>query len=173
MIKRIGNTPIQERHKASCHCGAVVLELTLPDGVVDPRRCDCSLCRRRGAIVASVPLSGIRILQGRRRCAATSSTPAPPSTTSAASAASTPTISAAPIRPSMVTTSPASKASIRSNWARCHCSMASTIRRIGWSDRQGLICSCSALRGCDNLARPAAWRALSPHNLACQQGARL
>lgn len=26
MIKRIGNTPIQERHKASCHCGAVVLE---------------------------------------------------------------------------------------------------------------------------------------------------
>jgi len=64
MIKRIGNTPIQEKHKASCHCGAVVLELTLPDGVVDPRRCDCSLCRRRGAIVASVPLSGIRILQG-------------------------------------------------------------------------------------------------------------
>ncbi|MDX7710082.1 NUDIX hydrolase N-terminal domain-containing protein [Aeromonas caviae] len=43
---------------------AVVLELTLPDGVVDPRRCDCSFCRRRGAIVASVPLSGIRILQG-------------------------------------------------------------------------------------------------------------
>ncbi len=44
MIKRIGNTPIQERHKASCHCGAVVLELSLSDGVVDPRRCDCSLC---------------------------------------------------------------------------------------------------------------------------------
>lgn len=64
MITRIGNTPIQKKHKASCHCGAVVLELTLPDGVVDPRRCDCSFCRRRGAIVASVPLSGIRILQG-------------------------------------------------------------------------------------------------------------
>ena len=63
MIKRIGNTPIEEKHKASCHCGAVVLELSLPDGVVDPRRCDCSLCRRRGAIVASVPLAGIRILR--------------------------------------------------------------------------------------------------------------
>ena len=60
MITRIGNTPIQKKHKASCHCGAVVLELTLPDGVVDPRRCDCSFCRRRGAIVASVPLLTIR-----------------------------------------------------------------------------------------------------------------
>jgi hypothetical protein len=46
------------------HCGKVVLELDLPDGIVNPRRCDCSICRRKGAIVASVPLSGIRILQG-------------------------------------------------------------------------------------------------------------
>jgi hypothetical protein len=41
-----------------------VLELALPDGIVDPRRCDCSMCRRKGAIVASVPLSGLRIVQG-------------------------------------------------------------------------------------------------------------
>jgi hypothetical protein len=64
MIKNVGGTPIQRKHRASCHCGAVVLELDLPDGIVDPRRCDCSLCRRRGAIVASVPLSGLRIVQG-------------------------------------------------------------------------------------------------------------
>ncbi len=51
-------------HRLRCHCGAVVLELQLPDGIVDPRRCDCSLCRRRGAIVASVPLAGLRVLQG-------------------------------------------------------------------------------------------------------------
>jgi hypothetical protein len=42
----------------------VELELELPDGIVDPRRCDCSLCRRKGAVVASVPLSGIRIVKG-------------------------------------------------------------------------------------------------------------
>jgi hypothetical protein len=42
----------------------VELELSLPDGIVDPRRCDCSMCRRRGAIVASVPLSGIKIIKG-------------------------------------------------------------------------------------------------------------
>lgn len=65
MYKKIGPTEILAKHKASCHCGAVVLELDLPDGVVDPRRCDCSMCRRRGAIAASVPLSGLRIVQGQ------------------------------------------------------------------------------------------------------------
>lgn len=55
---------IQPVHRASCHCGAVQLELDLPNGLVELRRCDCSLCRRRGAIVASVPLDGLRILAG-------------------------------------------------------------------------------------------------------------
>jgi len=64
MIKRVGATEIKSKHRLSCHCGAVVLELDLPDGIVNPRRCDCSLCRRRGAIVASVPLAGIRMIQG-------------------------------------------------------------------------------------------------------------
>ncbi|MEW6762465.1 MAG: GFA family protein [Pseudomonadota bacterium] len=64
MMKQVGTTVIQPLHKASCHCGAVELELSLPNGIVDPRRCDCSICRRKGAIVASVPLSGIRIVKG-------------------------------------------------------------------------------------------------------------
>lgn len=64
MLKIVGNTIIQEKHKATCHCGAVELELDLPNGIVDARRCDCSMCRRRGAIVASVPLSGIKIVKG-------------------------------------------------------------------------------------------------------------
>ena len=64
MIKNVGGTEIKTKHRASCHCGAVILELALPDGIVDPRRCDCSICRRKGAIVASVPLAGITIIQG-------------------------------------------------------------------------------------------------------------
>lgn len=63
-LKAIDGVPIESKHKASCHSGAVELELELPEGLVDVRRCDCSLCRRRGAIVASIPLSGIRIIQG-------------------------------------------------------------------------------------------------------------
>jgi hypothetical protein len=64
MIKKVGATTILPKHVATCHCGSVVLELDLPDGIVDPRRCNCSICRRKGAVVASVPLSGIRILRG-------------------------------------------------------------------------------------------------------------
>lgn len=64
MIKKIGNVEIKPTHKASCHCGAVQFELELSDGIVNPRRCNCSMCRRRGAIAASVPLSGIKITKG-------------------------------------------------------------------------------------------------------------
>ncbi|TDR71640.1 GFA family protein [Paludibacterium purpuratum] len=60
----IGSTRIARTHRASCHCGGVVLALDLPDGVENPRRCDCSICRKRGAICASVPLKRLRILQG-------------------------------------------------------------------------------------------------------------
>jgi hypothetical protein len=55
---------IQPIHKASCHCGVVQFELLLPNGLVDPRRCDCSMCRRRGATAASVPSDGIKITKG-------------------------------------------------------------------------------------------------------------
>ncbi|HHX8347569.1 TPA: GFA family protein [Vibrio diabolicus] len=64
MIKKVGTTQINALHRLSCHCGKVELELALPNGIEKPRRCDCSMCRRRGAIVASVPLNGIRIVQG-------------------------------------------------------------------------------------------------------------
>lgn len=64
MIKKVGDTEIQLKHKATCHCGAIELEIELPDGIVDPRHCDCSICRRKGAVVASVLLSGIKIVKG-------------------------------------------------------------------------------------------------------------
>ena len=63
--KRYTLIDIKPVHKASCHCGAVQFEVSLPDGLDDPRRCDCSMCRRRGAIVASVTLDGIKILKGQ------------------------------------------------------------------------------------------------------------
>ncbi|WP_226642438.1 GFA family protein [Microbulbifer variabilis] len=63
--KEIDGVRIQAKHRASCHCGSVEIELHLPEGLVDLRRCDCSMCRRRGAIVASVPLENINILKGK------------------------------------------------------------------------------------------------------------
>ena len=64
MLKEVGGVEIHPKHQATCHCGSVELELDLPDGIVEPRRCDCSICRRKGTIVASVPLDGIRIVKG-------------------------------------------------------------------------------------------------------------
>ena len=55
---------IKTTHKATCHCSSVVIEVTLPNGLEDPRRCNCSMCRRRGAIAASVQLDGIKIIKG-------------------------------------------------------------------------------------------------------------
>lgn len=66
-FRQIGTTIIQPQHRASCHCGGVVLALDLPHGVVDPRRCDCSYCRRRGTIVAAVPKNGLHVLQGAQQ----------------------------------------------------------------------------------------------------------
>ena len=65
-VKEVDGTRIKDRHRASCHCGSVEFELELPDGLVELRRCDCSICRRRGAIAASVPLSGIHIISGEK-----------------------------------------------------------------------------------------------------------
>ena len=64
MLKQVGGTVINAVHKSSCHCGAVELEVCLPDGIVDARRCNCSICRRKGAIVSSVPLPALKIVKG-------------------------------------------------------------------------------------------------------------
>ncbi len=55
---------IRTPHRLSCHCGAVELEVALTDGLATARRCDCSFCRRRGAVALSAPLDGLRIVKG-------------------------------------------------------------------------------------------------------------
>ena len=47
-----------------CHCGAVRFEVTLSDGFNSIRRCTCSYCRMRGAVVVSAEMDEIKILQG-------------------------------------------------------------------------------------------------------------
>ena len=54
MIKQVGEVNIQPNHRATCHCGMVEFELNLPEGLVDPKRCNCSICRRKGAVMAYV-----------------------------------------------------------------------------------------------------------------------
>ena len=53
--------------RGTCHCGAVEFEVDLPKGLQELRRCSCSLCRRKGAVVCSVPLAGLRVVRGAEK----------------------------------------------------------------------------------------------------------
>lgn len=51
--------------KSTCHCGAVELQVTLPENALSQaQRCDCSFCRRRAAPTISVPLAGLKVMRG-------------------------------------------------------------------------------------------------------------
>ncbi len=50
--------------KGTCHCGAVELRVGLSAGLATARRCDCSFCRRRGAIVVTAAMGGVQVVQG-------------------------------------------------------------------------------------------------------------
>jgi hypothetical protein len=49
---------------AACHCGAVRFRVRLADGFSSLRRCTCSFCRMRGAVVVSARLEDIEFLAG-------------------------------------------------------------------------------------------------------------
>lgn len=63
-IKKVGKTDIRPQHTAACHCGQVELLLNLPDGLINPRRCDCSMCNKRGAVAISVNLDDLTVVKG-------------------------------------------------------------------------------------------------------------
>lgn len=47
-----------------CHCGTVRLRVRLSDGLRSARRCDCSYCRMRGAVVVSAALDDVEVISG-------------------------------------------------------------------------------------------------------------
>ena len=51
--------------KSSCHCGSVQLILTMPNGLEKIRRCNCSICSRKNAVVASVKISNLEVVKGK------------------------------------------------------------------------------------------------------------
>ena len=85
-------------HRLTCHCGAVELAVDLLDGLTTARRCDCSFCRRRGAIAATAPLDGVRVIKGQEALGYTPGAPTPRSIISVGSVGSTHTLSVVRIR---------------------------------------------------------------------------
>lgn len=52
-------------HHGSCHCGAVTF--TLAGGIAEAYTCDCSLCRKKNALMANVHESMLALTAGEDR----------------------------------------------------------------------------------------------------------
>lgn len=48
----------------ACHCGTVRFHVRLADGLRSARRCNCSLCRMRGAVAVTVMVGDLAVTQG-------------------------------------------------------------------------------------------------------------
>ena len=48
----------------TCHCKEVQIELKLNNDLEEVVRCNCSLCKRRGSIMAQIKLKNLKIIKG-------------------------------------------------------------------------------------------------------------
>ena len=56
--------PNKDTYILTCHCRSVEIELNLPDGLKNVLRCNCSICKKRSAIVALVDDTNLKIVKG-------------------------------------------------------------------------------------------------------------
>ncbi|MEO3385241.1 GFA family protein [Mesorhizobium sp. CAU 1741] len=57
-------TADEHERTGGCHCGAVRFRVRLAEGLDSARRCDCSLCRMRGAVAVTARQGDLTITQG-------------------------------------------------------------------------------------------------------------
>ena len=50
--------------KLSCHCGAVQAEINIKGDLEKIIRCNCSICKKKGAIMSIVNNEGFKIIRG-------------------------------------------------------------------------------------------------------------
>ena len=51
--------------KLTCHCGAVEAEININGDFEKMMRCNCSICKRKGAIMSMVKNEDFKIIKGR------------------------------------------------------------------------------------------------------------
>ena len=56
--------PDIEEITGQCHCGAVKFRVRLQDGLRRVARCNCSICRMKGAVMAFASLGSLEISEG-------------------------------------------------------------------------------------------------------------
>ena len=58
---------INKIENLTCHCKEVKIELKLNNGLEDLVRCNCSLCKKRGLIMAKTKLENLKVLRGSEK----------------------------------------------------------------------------------------------------------
>tara|TARA_B100002052_G_scaffold203144_1_gene185469 strand:+ start:4825 stop:5193 length:369 start_codon:yes stop_codon:yes gene_type:complete len=52
--------------KLSCHCGGVEGEVSLPDGLKNVLKCNCSLCKKKGiTMINKIGINDLKITKGK------------------------------------------------------------------------------------------------------------
>jgi len=47
--------------KLNCHCGQIEIEVNLTKGLEDLYRCNCSMCKRKGAISTVIDKKDLKV----------------------------------------------------------------------------------------------------------------
>ena len=53
--------------KLSCHCGAIEAEINLEGDLAKVIKCNCSICKRKGAIMSMVKNEDFKIIKGKAK----------------------------------------------------------------------------------------------------------
>ena len=59
------NPQVRSYIKGSCHCKAVKFEIPFSGEFNKLRRCDCSLCSKKWAVVASILIEDLKVVEGK------------------------------------------------------------------------------------------------------------
>lgn len=52
-----------EKHKGSCHCGAIQYEVEM--SIQEGTSCNCSICQRKGTILGFAPEANFKLISGK------------------------------------------------------------------------------------------------------------
>ena len=58
------NKELKPPLKGSCHCGVIKFQMNI--SLKDLRRCNCSICSRKGFVMGSAPVDVLTIISGKK-----------------------------------------------------------------------------------------------------------
>ena len=50
--------------KLTCHCGGVEIQINLNKSIEELMRCNCSMCKRKGAMITTINKKDLKIIEG-------------------------------------------------------------------------------------------------------------